>query len=150
AQQELQALEHCKAIRHPFILSMERLEVVGNDLLIVMELADRSLYDMRTDYQAAGQPGIPRAELLSYLREAAEVLDFLHQQHGLQHLDVKPQNLFLIGNHVKVADFGLASSLRQGGAVASGTPLYAAPEIFQGQLSPQCDQYSLAITYQEL
>src|SRR5207253_5424904 len=84
------------------------------------------------------------------LREAAEVLDFLHQQHGLQHLDVKPQNLFLIGNHVKVADFGLASSLRQGGAVASGTPLYAAPEIFQGQLSPQCDQYSLAITYQEL
>jgi serine/threonine protein kinase len=151
AQQELQALEHCKAIRHPFILSMERLEIVGGDLIIVMELADRNLHNVRADYQAAGQVGIPRAELLSYLREVAEVLDYLHEQHGLQHLDIKPQNVFLTGSHVKVADFGLAASLHQeGGGPATGTPLYTAPEIFQGQLSPQCDQYSLAITYQEL
>jgi serine/threonine protein kinase len=151
AQQELQALEHCKAIRHPFILSMERLEIIGGDLLIVMELADRNLHNVRADYQAAGQAGIPRAELLSYLREVAEVLDFIHEQHGLQHLDIKPPNIFLIGNHVKVADFGLAMSLRQeGSGPSTGTPLYSAPEIFHGQLSPQCDQYSLAITYQEL
>src|SRR5262249_6314897 len=96
AQQALQALEHCQAIRHPFMLSMERLEIVGGDLLIVMELADRNLHNVRADYQAAGHVGIPRAELLAYLREVAEVLDFIHEQHGLQHLDIKPPNIFLI------------------------------------------------------
>src|SRR6516165_5724754 len=30
------------------------------------------------------------------------------------------------------------------------TPLYAAPETFEGWVSRYCDQYSLAIVYQEL
>src|SRR5215813_6655077 len=44
------------------------------------------------DYRKQGQPGVPRFELLRYLREAAEVLDLMHDQQGLQHLDVKPRN----------------------------------------------------------
>ena len=39
------------------------------------------------------------------------MLDHMNFQHGLQHLDIKPGNLFLIANHVKVADFGLVQSL---------------------------------------
>lgn len=153
ALQELQALEHCKAIRHPFILSMERVELIEGELVIVMELADRSLHDMVGDYRDVDRPGIPRAELLAYLREAAEVLDFLYHEHRLQHLDIKPHNLFLVSTHIKVADFGLVSSLaerRAHAAVPCGTPLYAAPEVFNGKISQHSDQYSLAITYQEL
>ena len=43
--------------------------------------------------------------------EAAEVLDLMNTQYQLQHLDIKPQNLFLVYNHVKVADFGLVGDL---------------------------------------
>ena len=42
--------------------------------------------------------------MLRYLREAAEALDMMNHQHQLQHLDIKPQNLFLIHDHVKVAE----------------------------------------------
>jgi serine/threonine protein kinase len=154
AQQELQALQHCKTIRHPFILSMERVELQAGELIIVMELADKSLHDVYTECRSAGRPGMARGELLAYLREAAEVLDFLFHEHGLQHLDIKPHNLFLISKHIKVADFGLVSSLAerrgQGQQLACGTPLYAAPEAFKGQPTQHSDQYSLAITYQEL
>src|SRR5205085_2847647 len=101
-----------------------------------------------------GQPGIPRGELLAFLREAAEVLDLLNFQYELQHLDVKPHNLFLVCNHVKVADFGLVSSLGAAGSggltIGAVTPLYASPEILTGAISRQSDQYSLAIVYQEL
>src|SRR5262245_41143729 len=45
ATEELRAVERVKTIRHPFILSLDRVEVVGNDLIIVMELADQSLHD---------------------------------------------------------------------------------------------------------
>jgi serine/threonine protein kinase len=155
AAEELKSIQHIKSIRHPFLLSMERVELIDEELVIVMELADKSLMDVLKECESAGTPGIPRAELLGYLEEAADVLDLMNLRHGLQHLDIKPGNLFLVSNHVKVADFGLVRSLsdRGGeGALLSGgmTALYAAPEMFANSLSSSCDQYSLAIVYQEL
>jgi serine/threonine protein kinase len=156
AEEELQAIQRVKAIRHPFLLSIDRVEVVAGELVIVTELADRNLQELLSEYQNTGRDGIPRGELLSYLKEAAEVLDLLNQEYDLQHLDIKPRNLFLVRNHVKVADFGLVSSLSSSGAgtakvqLGAITPLYASPEVFQGKISRHCDQYSLAIVYQEL
>jgi serine/threonine protein kinase len=152
AEEERRAIERIKAIRHPFLLSMERVEVQGGELLIVTELADKNLYDLFAEQRAGGHAGIPRSELLDYLAEAAEVLDLLNVRHGLQHLDVKPHNLFLVSNHVKVADFGLVNSLGAGGRIQLGaiTPLYASPEVFRGSISKHSDQYSLAVVYQEL
>src|ERR1700730_15974110 len=49
--QELEALQLVKNIRHPFLLSLERVEVLGGDLLIVMELADQNLSDRLAQYQ---------------------------------------------------------------------------------------------------
>ncbi len=152
AEEELRAVERVKAIRHPFMLTMERVESVGGELVIVMELADNSLAELLQSCQKAGLPGIPREALLAYLREAAEVLDVMNTRHSLQHLDIKPRNLFLVSNHVKVGDFGLVSSLSGLGKIelAAITPLYASPEVFQGSISRHSDQYSLAIVYQEL
>jgi serine/threonine protein kinase len=157
AEQELRALQHVKAIRHPFLLSMDRVELHDGELMIVMELADRNLNDVLEQYRAAGKQGIPRAELLAYLLEAAEVLDLMNHEYGLQHLDIKPRNLFLVGRHIKVADFGLVNSLAEMSAgkantaqLGSITPLYASPESFLGKISLYSDQYSLAVSYCEL
>src|SRR5215471_16984646 len=45
-KQEWRALHHIKTIRHPFLLSMDRVEIVGGALAIVMELADKNLQDL--------------------------------------------------------------------------------------------------------
>src|SRR6266849_4168565 len=45
AEQEFKALERIKEVRHPFVLSTERIEVIVGELVIVMELADKNLYD---------------------------------------------------------------------------------------------------------
>ena len=47
ATQELESLQRVKTLRHPFILSMDRIEVVDDVLLIVMELADQNLDSLR-------------------------------------------------------------------------------------------------------
>ena len=151
------SIEHVKAIRHPFLLSMDRVER-GRRRAGHRHGAGRPEPPPAVPDSASrtGLPGIPRDELLGYLREAAEVLDLLNLQHGLQHLDVKPHNLFLVSSHVKVADFGLVNSLaarQRAAASRSGavTPLYAAPEDVPGQRSAaHSDQYSLAVVYQEL
>lgn len=157
AEQELKALERVKNIRHPFLLSIERVEEIEGELVIVMELADKDLRDVLNENRNRGQVGIERSELLQYLRDAAEALDLMNRQHNLQHLDIKPSNLFLVSNRVKVADFGLVKALEgrtstspTTGLMGGVTPLYAAPETFRGEITPHSDQYSLAIVYQEL
>jgi hypothetical protein len=153
AEQELRALQRIKEVRHPFVCSLDRIEVVNGELVIVMELADRSLHDLFVECQNAGMIGIPRDDLLRYLRDTAEALDHMNEKHGLQHLDVKPRNLFLVGDRVKVADFGLVKHLERqsaSGLLGGVTPLYAPPETFNGKISERTDQYSLAIVYMEL
>jgi len=156
AELELQALEYVRSVRHPFLLSMDRIEVVDGVLVVVMELADESLFDQLRHYQSVGQTGVPRSDLLARLWEAAEVLDVMNLRHRLLHLDVKPHNLLLLGNHVKVADFGLVSRLpRAPGQTPTCrpgvvSPVYASPEAFRGEPSPASDQYSLAVAYHEL
>ena len=155
ADQELEALQRIRLIRHPFILSVERIDVIGGVLLIVMELADKNLQVLHAEARTRGEAGLAREELLELLAEAAEALDWMNFEHGLQHLDIKPHNLFLVSNHLKVADFGLVQTVsdkngptpyRHGGA----TPLYASPELLRGNISRHCDQYSLAIVYQQM
>lgn len=152
ADREYKALERIKQVRHPFILSLERYDIVDGRLFILTELADCNLWDRFREYRNKGQPGIPREELLRYLHEAAEALDMMNEEHQLQHLDIKPQNLFLVHRHIKVADFGMTKVFEGMRATITGgvTPVYAAPETFEGWISRHCDQYSLAIVYQEL
>lgn len=153
AQQEMKALERVKAVRHPFVLSIEQIRDVGGELCIVMELADKNLHDTLVEYQQSGRPGIPREILLSFLDDAAVGLDHLIEKHNLQHLDVKPRNLFVVADRVKVADFGLVKQLERSsssGLMGGVTPIYAAPETFSNKISKHSDQYSLAIVYVEL
>lgn len=150
AETELNSLHRIRDLRHPFLLSIDRIEIAGGRVVIVTELADRSLERRFAEAVEQGQRGIPRDELLGYLRDAADALDFMSEQHGLQHLDIKPENLFLQGSHVKVGDFGLTKHLASCGQslVTGFTPLYAAPELFDGRADRATDQYSLAIVYQ--
>src|SRR6202035_5146076 len=152
AEQELKALRRVQTVRHPYLLSLERYDIIDNRLLIIMELADRNLWDRFKECRAQGLPGIPREELLGYMDETAEALDLMNNTYQLQPLDIKPQNLFLVYQHVKVADFGLVKDLEGMQASVTGgvTPVYAAPETFDAWVSRFSDQYSLAIVYQEL
>ncbi len=152
AEQELKALKRVREIRHPFILSLERYDAIDGQLIIVMELADRNLWDRYRECRSQGLMGVPREELLRYMEETAEALDLMNSEYQIQHLDVKPQNLFLVHNHVKVGDFGLVKILEGVRATVTGgvTPVYAAPETFEGWVSRFSDQYSLAIVFQEL
>lgn len=151
ATRELKALNRIKQIRHPFLLSLERIEIVDGQLIIVTELADLSLRDRFHACQTASMASIERNELLGYLRDAADALDFL-SANALQHLDVKPENLLLVGGRVKVADFGLVSEIKDHTCSMMGgmTPVYASPETFDGRPHANSDQYSLAIVYQEM
>ncbi|MBS0202961.1 MAG: protein kinase [Planctomycetes bacterium] len=149
---ELRALNRIKDVRHPFLLSIERIEQRGGLLAIVTELGDKNLQQHFQDCLTRQLPGIPQTDLLPMMHDVADVLDYIYQEYALQHLDIKPANLLLFGRRLKVADFGLVKNIyeRSASLVHGLTPTYAAPEIFDGQPTSTSDQYSLAILYQEM
>jgi len=153
SRRELEGVGLIRSIRHPHLVAIDRVDVRDDSITIVMELADGSLRDEFRAARTAGLRGVPRARLLGWLSEVAEVLDFLNFRHNVRHLDVKPENLFLISGHLKVGDFGLA---RDGAKSVvnrqsqAATPAYAAPELFDGSTTRSSDQYSLAVVYCEM
>jgi serine/threonine protein kinase/tetratricopeptide (TPR) repeat protein len=129
------------------------------ELLIAMGLGDKSLFDLLAEHGGR----VPVEQLLGYIEDAAKGIDYLNRPvhdlgHGpmaVQHCDIKPQNIMLVGDAAQVCDFGLARALggqdiKQTRSMAC-TPAYAAPEVFDGRgLGPATDQYSLAVSYYEL
>ena len=60
ATQELRALKRVQSVRHPYLLSLERYDIIEGKLLIVMELADCNLWDRFRECRTQSLPGIPR------------------------------------------------------------------------------------------
>lgn len=131
------------------------------ELFIAMGLGEKSLFDRLEECQAAGLEGIPHDELLDYMDGAARAIDFLNTpQHnlgrdepvGIQHCDIKPQNIMIVGNAVQVCDFGLARVRGDVRAtLGAASPAYAPAELLiDNNPSEYTDQYSLAISYYEL
>ena len=105
---------------------------------------------------------------LELIRSAAMGLEAIHAK-GTLHRDIKPENILVSEGHVYVSDFGLAttddvdltarraewddlglSDISETGELA-GTPVYMAPELFDGQpASMASDQYALAATAYEV
>lgn len=81
-----------------------------------------------------------------YMADAGEGLLEVHAR-GILHRDIKPANLLWDSDRDEalMTDFGVSSHLAEAHGVA-GTPLYMAPEVFEGLSTPAADVYSLAAT----
>jgi serine/threonine protein kinase/tetratricopeptide (TPR) repeat protein len=181
-KQEFKALELIKGVEHNHLLELHAYwlldaqgEIIPDEirhqpnppmastLVIATKLASKNLLQRLHECQQAGSAGIPPAELIGYMRQAALAIDYLNEnQHRLddrnvsiQHRDIKPENILLARDTVKVGDFGLARVVEGTSAVIHGdstgyTPHYAAPELFGNKVTRWTDQYALAITYYKL
>jgi serine/threonine protein kinase len=157
---EVRSIQMVRGLTHPNLIAIERVWCLPGYIVIAMERADASLLDLLDLYETEFGTPITGEYVCHLLAQAAVALDFLNasrhlvngQRVGIQHRDVKPSNLLLFGDTVKVTDFGLATVLPGALAATSkaGTVEYAAPEVFQGWLSNRTDQYSLGLTYCQL
>jgi serine/threonine protein kinase len=158
---EIRVLRGLNELRHPHIIPLLGVHASSRYLILILERADGNLHDLRQAYLDETGANMPSDDALDLIQQAARALDFLttvkipgvnEASRGLQHCDVKPSNLLLVGETLKVADFGLCVSTSWNSTRGRwrGTPPYAAPELYDNHGVPGSDQYALAVTYCEL
>jgi serine/threonine protein kinase len=158
---EIRVLRALRELKHPNIIQLFDVYATSHFIVLSMERADGNLSDLHDVYLEETGQHVPPDHLLELLEQVAVGLDFLAglrlpgfntSSRGLQHCDIKPSNLLLVGDTVKIADFGLcaASNWQTHKNAWKGTPPYAAPELFKGQATTGTDQYALAVTFLKL
>jgi serine/threonine protein kinase len=154
-QKRIDDLSHVIRVYDP-----RKLEVDGYPIaLLPMELADQG--NLRHWMEKNRETQERQKICIELFRQACLGVEPIHKA-GLLHLDLKPENLLLCGERIKVSDFGIGrftdelyssnpeNVLRQG----IGTPQYMSPEQFsaarQKDIKLQSDIYSLGIVLYEL
>jgi TonB family protein len=126
--------EVAETLSHPHLMPLfcsGRCEFEGEDLLyVVTEYAEETLSQILPD-----RPLSPR-EAREMLGPVLGALSYLHQR-GLTHGHLRPTNIMVIDDHVKLSpDFGWCSSIRN---------IYDPPEAGAGNVAPAADIWSLGI-----
>jgi eukaryotic-like serine/threonine-protein kinase len=124
------------SLNHPHICVLHDIGNQNDTSYIVMEFLEGETLAARIKRGA-----LPLEQALKYAVEIADALDRAHRA-GVTHRDVKPENIMLTRDGVKVLDFGLAKSTPKAGPADAtvtmegtivGTPQYMAPEQFEGR-----------------
>ncbi|MEM7800204.1 MAG: AAA family ATPase, partial [Chloroflexota bacterium] len=131
-------------LRHPNIVSV---------LDYGFDEEDQPFFTMT--YLPDGQDLLGAAESAAFdqkidlIKQLLQALSYLHR-HGVLHRDLKPGNVLVSRGQLQVLDFGLSSP--QGKSTGSGgTPLYTAPEVFEGgELRAPADLFAVGELFYQL
>jgi|GEM_PF-6490684 len=133
-------------LEHPNIVRVHAWREAGGEYYLVLQfVAGGSLADRLKTERVLGWQDAAR-----YVADVGEALVAAHKR-GVIHRDIKPDNILwdAARNEAILTDFGVSARLAERGTVA-GTPIYMAPEAFEGHVSPALDVYSLAATLYRL
>jgi serine/threonine protein kinase len=103
------------------------------------------------------------SEIIDWMRELCDALQYAHELAQIVHRDLKPANLMLDSrSHLRITDFGIARSISEsytrltgeflrGATSRTGTIYYMSPQQARGERPrPTDDLYSLGVTIFEL
>ena len=145
-------LARLSAFRETGLIPWTVLRDEANRPVLLAPLEGPTLWDRFQGLWSAKEPGVPREELLGYMRAAALVLDLMRSRHQAQHLWLHPRQFILHDGRSQLLSFGLIETWWAHTKQPTGVlnPRYSAPELQHQVRAARCDQYSLALIYAEM
>lgn len=127
-------------LEHPNILPLKTAGHVDGVFAIVQPLGDETLAG-RLRRRLSAQTA------LGFADQVLAAVAHAHEQ-GIVHLDIKPENIILFGDRVRLADFGIAKvalETRTVTAAGTGTIGFMAPEQAYGKPSKRSDVFAIGL-----
>lgn len=136
-----------QASGHPNVLPIIEAELYNDQIIIASEYAaDGSLMQLLE----GKSNGLPIEKTIEIILGILAGLEHLHSKRII-HRDLKPANILLQGEQPRLADFGIARLIKTTSRSATaGTPVYMAPEAFDGKRSEQTDIWSVGVIFYQL
>jgi serine/threonine protein kinase len=135
--------EILKTISHPHIV--EYIDSFEENNMFYMILEYIKGKDMKTLFK---KKPVPESQVKNYAEQLLDALEYLHNENAI-HRDIKPRNIMIAQNNLKLIDFGGAkmrfTSLDQEPTYL-WTPRYGAPEQKAGECYYQSDIYGVGAT----
>jgi serine/threonine protein kinase len=135
-----------RAFSHPHIVKVYKMIQEDGLWGMVMEFIDG--VDLNDYVDENGQ--LSEDDALLYIDQIGQALEYIHQQDGMIHRDIKPHNMVLRRGKKEavLVDFGLACNIDKFTTRDGRTPGYAPPEQYTPgeQLGFYTDVYALATT----
>ncbi len=126
------------SLDHPHILPLKNAEVYDSQIVVAFRLGDESLAERLRRRVSTGK-------VLAWASQLVEALAYAHEKRII-HCDVKPENLILFDDVLRLTDFGIARVAAQTmSASGSGTVGYIAPEQAMGKPSFRSDVFSAGL-----
>ncbi|KAG0350952.1 kinase-like domain-containing protein [Gamsiella multidivaricata] len=133
AFQALEAQLHALVSGHPNIATLHRVIEDEDFLYMVLDCGvEGDLFSKITE--RGGYVGNDAAIKTIFAQIASAVMH-CHSQ-GVFHRDLKPENVIIVGDEVKLVDFGLATAERISTEFGCGSTFYLSPECQGGYLEP--------------
>jgi len=122
----LREIKSLRKLNHPNIVKLKEVLRVNDELNFVFEFLEQNTYQLIKDRT---EP-LAESKVKSLIYQALQGLAYMHK-HGFFHRDMKPENLMVQGETLKIADFGLAREIRSRPPFTDyvSTRWYRAPEI---------------------
>src|SRR5713101_9323256 len=148
----LQEAQFLAKLKHRHIMSIVDVGTFENLPYLVVEYAQNGSLRDRLRRNPSPRP-LPLDEALTILLQVGQALQYAHEM-DVVHRDLKPENvLFNSRNEALLADFNIATVLETAKTKSIdiiGSPLYMAPEQFEGTVSKRSDLYALGCIAYEL
>jgi protein kinase len=123
---KLREVRSLKKLKHKNIVRLREVIRENDELFFVFEYLEKNVYEMTQERKKF----LSEDSIRSILYQVLNGLAFMHR-NGFFHRDMKPENLLMTGEVVKLADFGLAREIRSRPPYTDyvSTRWYRAPEV---------------------
>ncbi|XP_062864144.1 MAPK/MAK/MRK overlapping kinase-like isoform X2 [Trichomycterus rosablanca] len=146
---EVQAMKRLSL--HPNILQLQELvyDQETKSLCLICELMEMNIYELIRGRQHP----LPESKAKHYMYQLCKALDHMHS-NGIFHRDVKPENILIKNDVLKLADFGSCRSVysKPPHTEYISTRWYRAPEclLTDGYYSLKMDMWSAGCVFFEM
>lgn len=145
----LREVKCLRRLNHPNIVKLKEIVKENHELFFIFEHMECNLYQLMKDRRDP----FTEAEIRSYMSQILKGLAYMHK-NGYFHRDMKPENLLVKQDVIKIADFGLAREVMSKPPYTEyvSTRWYRAPEVLlhSSFYTPAIDMWAVGAILAEL